>query len=71
MAMTPGSSFAGYTILRLLGSGGMGEGHLVDHPRLPSKDALKVLPAEVSADPEYRDRFLREADLAAMLWSLG
>ena len=31
-------------------------------------DALKVLPADVSADPEFRSRFNREADLAASLW---
>jgi serine/threonine protein kinase, bacterial len=68
MAMSRGSAFAGYTVLRLLGSGGMGEVYLADHPRLPRKDALKILPTQVSADAEYRDRFLREADLAASLW---
>jgi hypothetical protein len=31
---------------------------------LPLRDALKVLPAEVSADNDFRDRFNREADLA-------
>ncbi|BBZ15000.1 serine/threonine-protein kinase [Mycobacterium branderi] len=68
MAMSPGSSFAGYTVLRLLGSGGMGEVYLAEHPRLPRKDALKILPTQVSQDAAYRDRFLREADLAASLW---
>jgi serine/threonine-protein kinase len=60
--------FAGYTIVRLLGSGGMGEVYLAQHPRLPRRDALKVLPASVSADGEYRERFNREADIAATLW---
>ena len=60
--------FAGYTIVRLLGSGGMGEVYLAEHPRLPRQDALKVLPADVSADEDYRRRFIREADLAASLW---
>jgi serine/threonine protein kinase, bacterial len=60
--------FAGYTIVRLLGSGGMGEVYLAQHPRLPRRDALKVLPASVSADSEYRERFNREADIAATLW---
>jgi serine/threonine protein kinase, bacterial len=32
------------------------------------RDALKVLPQDVSADPEYRIRFSREADLASKLW---
>jgi serine/threonine protein kinase len=46
----------------------MGEVYLAEHPRLPRRDALKVLPADVSADPDYRARFEREADLASKLW---
>lgn len=46
----------------------MGEVYLVEHPRLPHREALKILSAEVSADSEYRARFTREADLAAALW---
>ena len=68
MPLADGQTFAGYTIVRLLGSGGMGEVYLADHPRLPRADALKVLPADVSADSEYRQRFNREADIAATLW---
>lgn len=68
MPLVSGGSFAGYTILRLLGSGGMGEVYLAEHPRLPRRDALKILPTEVSADREFRERFNREADLAATLW---
>ncbi len=63
-----GTTFAGYTVVRRLGSGGMGEVYLARHPRLPREDALKVLRAEVSADGEYRERFHREADVAAALW---
>jgi serine/threonine protein kinase, bacterial len=68
MPLRSGETFAGFRIVRLLGSGGMGEVYLVQHPRLPRRDALKVLPAEVSADHEYRARFNREADLASKLW---
>jgi serine/threonine protein kinase, bacterial len=68
MPLGPGQVFAGYTIVRLLGSGGMGEVYLAQHPRLPRRDALKILPANVSADPEFRNRFTREADLAASLF---
>ena len=41
---------------------------MVEHPRLPRRDALKVLPADVSAGTESRTRFNREADLASTLW---
>ncbi|AKS34039.1 serine/threonine-protein kinase [Mycolicibacterium goodii] len=68
MPLAAGETFAGYTIIRPLGSGGMGEVYLAAHPRLPRQDALKVLPAAISADSEYRERFNREADIAAALW---
>jgi serine/threonine protein kinase, bacterial len=68
MPLGEGVVFAGYTVIRLLGSGGMGEVYLVQHPRMPRREALKILPSDVSADPEFRARFNREADLAANLW---
>jgi serine/threonine-protein kinase len=68
MPLNNGDVFAGYTILRRLGSGGMGEVYLAQHPRLPRRDALKVLPAALTSDHEYRQRFSREADIAAELW---
>lgn len=68
MSIADGKVFAGYRIVRLLGTGGMGEVYLVHHPRLPRQEALKILPAEVSADPQFRARFTREADIAATLW---
>src|ERR1700758_5020592 len=68
MPLNSGTTFAGYRIVRLLGSGGMGEVYLAEHPRLPRRDALKVLAADISADPDYRARFNREADLASKLW---
>jgi serine/threonine protein kinase, bacterial len=67
MPLRIGETFAGYRILRLLGSGGMGEVYLVQHPRLPRHDALKVLRPEVFSDTSFRERFIREADLAAGL----
>jgi serine/threonine protein kinase, bacterial len=68
MPLADGQCFAGYTILRHLGSGGMGEIYLAQHPRLPRNDALKVLPTICAGDHEYRERFKREADIAATLW---
>jgi len=68
MPLAEGDQIAGYTIVRSLGAGGMGEVYLAQHPRLPRQDALKVLSATVCADPEYRARFNREAEIAASLW---
>ena len=50
MPLNGGAIFAGFTIVRLLGSGGMGDVYLVQHPRLPCRNALKVLPADVSGN---------------------
>ncbi len=68
MSLNNGDVFAGYTIIKRLGSGGMGEVYLTQHPRLPRRDALKVLPAALTADIEFRQRFSREADIVAELW---
>lgn len=67
MPLAAGQVFAGYTILRVLGAGAMGTVYLVQHPRLARHDALKVLSADLTADPQYRARFVREADVAASL----
>ncbi|OBG30944.1 nuclease PIN [Mycobacterium alsense] len=68
LALSGGAPFAGYTILRQLGAGGMAEVYLALHPRLPRRDVIKVLAEAVTADQEFRERFNREADLAATLW---
>ncbi|OBA82481.1 hypothetical protein A9W99_01945 [Mycobacterium sp. 1164966.3] len=67
MPLEVGQVFAGYTILRILGAGGMGAVYLASHPRLRRADALKVLPPDLTVDPEFRARFMREAELAAGL----
>ncbi|MCB0924450.1 MAG: serine/threonine protein kinase [Mycobacterium sp.] len=67
MPLADGQVFAGYTILRILGAGGMGEVYLAHHPRLPRRDALKVLGPTVSADEEFRQRFNLEAEMVATL----
>src|SRR6201998_1541295 len=68
MPLNVGEVFAGYTIVQLLGSGGMGEVYLAQHPRLPRREALKILSNDLSTDRDYRRRFIRESDLAAALW---
>lgn len=68
MPLVSGVTVAGFNIVRLLGSGQIGELYLAEHPRLPRQYALKILSADVSADPEYRFRFHQESDRAAALW---
>jgi serine/threonine protein kinase len=68
MPFRNGEVFAGYIIQRLLGTGGMGEVYLAQHPRLPRQDALKILSLASTTDEEFRARFIREAELAATLW---
>ncbi len=67
MVMSHGTIVGGYRVQRVLGAGGMGTVYLAKHPSLPRMDALKVLSAELSRDPEFRARFEREANLAAGL----
>ncbi|GAA1089539.1 serine/threonine-protein kinase [Tsukamurella spumae] len=58
---------SGYRVVRRLGAGGMGEVFLVEHPRLPRQDALKLLGPQFGGDPNFAARFLREADILAGL----
>src|SRR5919201_5651010 len=58
---------AEYRILRLIGRGGMGVVYMAEHSALGRKVALKVLPPEFAEDEGFRDRFHREARLAASL----
>ncbi|MGV9724114.1 protein kinase domain-containing protein [Nocardia beijingensis] len=67
MLLDSGAVFAGFTIEKLLGQGGMGSVYLARHPRLPRQTALKLLNRELFTDVEVRARFEREADLAAQL----
>ena len=67
MTLGTGQDFAGYTIVRLIGAGGMGEVYLAQHPRLPRREALKVLQPGIGNDDTFRERFIREADAVAAL----
>jgi len=55
MPLAGGDQFAGFTVQRLLGAGGMGEVYLVQHPRLPRLEAMKILAANATSDDSYRE----------------
>jgi serine/threonine protein kinase len=51
--LASGATFAGFTIVRLLGSGGTGGVYLAEHPRIVRRVAFKLLRADVSAEPDW------------------
>ena len=56
-----------YRVERRIGSGGMADVWLADDLHLPRRVALKVLHAHFARDPEFIERFRREAESAAAL----
>ena len=60
-------SLGPYQIVEALGAGGMGEVYLAEDTRLGRKVALKILPTEFSANPDWLARFEQEARAAAAL----
>ena len=67
LALTPGTRLGPYEILSASGAGGMGEVYKARDTRLDRTVAVKVLPADLAADPDRRARFEREARAIAAL----
>ena len=67
MALAPGTHLGPYEILALLGAGGMGEVYRARDTRLDRDVAIKILPAELSADTSRKQRFEREAKVISSL----
>ena len=61
MTLASGARLGPYVIEYLLGAGGMGEVYRAKDSRLDRTVAVKVLPPHVASDPEFRERFDREA----------
>jgi len=61
VSLTSGTMLGPYEILGPLGAGGMGEVYRARDTRLDRSVAVKVIPQHLSASPEMRQRFEREA----------
>lgn len=66
-SLAPGTRLGPYEVVSPLGAGGMGEVYRAHDSRLNRDVALKVLPAEVAADPSRRQRLEIEARAVAAL----
>lgn len=65
--LEPGEVLGDYEILGAAGTGGMGVVYKARQRSLDRIVALKVIREEIARTPEYRERFLREAKLAASI----
>src|SRR5271167_3811092 len=67
MTLASGAKLGPYEILSPLGAGGMGEVYRARDTRLDRTVAIKVLPSHLSANPELKLRFEREAKAISAL----
>jgi serine/threonine protein kinase len=67
MALASGSRIGPFEILGPAGAGGMGEVYRARDTRLDRTVAIKVLPADTQADPQWRQTLRREAEAVAAL----
>jgi eukaryotic-like serine/threonine-protein kinase len=67
MSLFPGARLGPYEIVAPLGAGGMGEVYRARDTRLERTVAVKVLLADLSASPQSRERFEREAKTISQL----
>ena len=56
-----------YTVIKLLGRGGMGMVYLAEHKHLGKKRAIKIMPKSATIPQEDIERFYAEANIAASI----
>jgi serine/threonine protein kinase len=61
LALIPGTRLGVYEVTAQIGAGGMGEVYKGRDTRLDRTVAIKVLPEALATDPQFRERFDREA----------
>ena len=67
MQLAPGARLGPYEITAEIGEGGMGQVYKAHDTRLDRTVAIKILPARLAADHQFRERFDREARAIAQL----
>ena len=67
MALAAGTKLGPYEVLSPLGAGGMGEVYRARDTRLDRTVAIKVLPGNLTSDPNLRQRLEREAKAVSKL----
>src|SRR5206468_3450093 len=67
MALAAGTRLGPYEIQSALGAGGMGEVYRARDTRLDRPVAIKILPEALADDPQFRERFDREARAISQL----
>ncbi len=67
MALASGTRLGPYELLAPAGAGGMGEVYRARDTRLERTVAIKVLPSQLSQNPDVRQRFEREAKAISAL----
>src|SRR3984893_16066597 len=67
MPLAAGTRLGPYEIQSAIGAGGMGEVYRARDTRLDRTVAIKILPEALAADPQFRDRFDREARAISQL----
>jgi eukaryotic-like serine/threonine-protein kinase len=67
MGLAVGTRLGPYEVQSSLGAGGMGEVYKAKDIRLNRTVAIKVLPAALASDPQFRERFSHEARIIAQV----